>query len=111
MLKIIETNFLSAIYTNQCFASLIIRAGGGAIVTFSTFAVSIGLQGESVYIASKAGVEGFSRTFVREMSGFEVRADCIEPGPIYTYLTAGFKQEQLDRYCPMLAEQLALQIP
>jgi len=95
--KIIGTNLLGTIYTNQCFAPLIIRAGGGAIVNFSTIAVSIGLEGESVYVASKAGVEGFSRTFAREMSGFDVRVNCIAPGPIHTDLTAGLKQEQLDR--------------
>lgn len=95
--KIISTNLLGTIYANQYFAPLIIRAGGGVIVNFSTIAVSIGLEGESVYVASKAGVEAFSRTFAREMSGFGVRVNCIAPGPIHTDLTAGLKQEQLDR--------------
>ncbi|MDA9937942.1 SDR family oxidoreductase [bacterium] len=95
--KIISTNLLGTIYTNQSFAPLIIRAGGGAIVNFSTIAVAIGLEGEAVYVASKAGVEGFSRTFAREMSGFGVRVNCIAPGPIHTDLTAGLRQEQLDR--------------
>ena len=31
------------------------------------------------------------------MSGFDVRVNCIAPGPIHTDLTAGLKQEQLDR--------------
>jgi 3-oxoacyl-[acyl-carrier protein] reductase len=95
--KTIGTNLLGTIYTNQCFAPLIVRAGGGSIVNFSTIAVSIGLEGESVYVASKAGVEAFSRTFAREMSGFNVRVNCIAPGPIQTDLTAGLKQQQLDR--------------
>lgn len=95
--KTIGTNLLGTIFTNQCFAPLIVRAGGGSIVNFSTIAVSIGLEGESVYVASKAGVEAFSRTFAREMSGFNVRVNCVAPGPIQTDLTAGLKQQQLDR--------------
>ena len=95
--KTVGTNLLGTIYTNQCFAPLIIRAGGGSVINFSTIAVSIGLEGEAVYVASKAGVEAFSRTFAREMSGFNVRVNCIAPGPIQTDLTAGLKQAQLDR--------------
>jgi 3-oxoacyl-[acyl-carrier protein] reductase len=95
--KTIGTNLLGTIYTNQFFAPLIIRAGGGSIVNFSTIAVSIALQGESVYVASKAGVEAFSRTFAREMSDFNVRVNCIAPGPIHTDLIAGLRQQQIDR--------------
>lgn len=93
--KIINTNLLGTIYTNQFFAPQIIRSGGGSIINFSTIAVSIGLEGESVYIASKAGVEAFSRTFAREMSNFNVRVNCIAPGPIDTDLTAGLNEEQI----------------
>lgn len=95
--KIIGTNLMGTIFMSQSFAPLLIRSGGGAIVNFSTIAVAIGLEGESVYVASKAGVEGFSRTFAREMSGFNVRVNCIAPGPIQTDLTAGLQQHQLDR--------------
>ena len=58
--------------------------------------MSIGLEGESVYVASKAGVEAFSRTFAREMSPFRVRVNCIAPGPIDTDLTAGLDEKQIE---------------
>tara|TARA_B100001250_G_scaffold371355_1_gene356112 strand:- start:168 stop:518 length:351 start_codon:yes stop_codon:yes gene_type:complete len=59
----------------------------GSIINFSTIAVPIGLKGESVYVASKAGVEGFSKSFAREMADFNIRVNCIAPGPIDTNLT------------------------
>lgn len=87
--RIVQTNLIGTIVTCQAFAPLIIRSGGGAIVTFSTIAVALGLKGESVYAASKAGVEAFTRVFAREMSAHGVRVNCIAPGPIATDLLRG----------------------
>ena len=67
------------------------------IINFSTMAVSLGLKGESVYLASKAGVEGFSRSFAREAADFNVRVNCISPGPINTDLIKGVPSEKIDR--------------
>ena len=35
----------------------------GTFINFSTIAVPIALKGESIYVASKAGVEGSTRVF------------------------------------------------
>jgi 3-oxoacyl-[acyl-carrier protein] reductase len=72
-----------------------IRAKFGSIINFSSIAVSLGLSGEAVYAASKAGVESFSRTFAREMSGHGVRINCISPGPIDTALLKGVSEAQI----------------
>ena len=92
---IIQTNLIGTIFTCQAFAPLVIRAGGGAIVTFSTIAVALGLKGESVYAASKAGVEAFTRIFAREVSAHGVRVNCIAPGPIPTDLTRGVSADSI----------------
>ena len=59
--RVINVNLLGTIYCCQNFAPLMMRNQQGAIVNFSTIAVALGLKGESIYAASKAGVEGFSR--------------------------------------------------
>ena len=58
------------------------------VINFSAFAVKIGLQGESVYVASKAGVEGFTRSIARELAPLNVTVNCISAGPIKTKLTS-----------------------
>lgn len=95
--KIIETNLLGTIFTNQIFAPMIIKSGGGRIINFSTIAVKIGLEGESIYIASKAGVEGFTRSFAKEVSGFNITVNCIAPGPIKTDLLKGITEKQIQK--------------
>jgi 3-oxoacyl-[acyl-carrier protein] reductase len=95
--EIIETNLLGTIHCCQSFAPLIIRNKPGTIINFSTIAVPLGLKGESVYVASKAGVEGFSRVFAREMADFDITVNCIAPGPIDTDLIKGVGAGQISR--------------
>lgn len=94
--KLIQTNLTGTIYCCQLLAPLMIRNKKGSIINFSSIAVALGLKGESVYAASKAGVEGFSRSFAREMSDFNITVNCIAPGPIKTDLLKGVTDEQIN---------------
>lgn len=101
--KIINTNLLGTIYCCQLVAPLMLRNKQGSIINFSTIAVALGLKGESIYAASKAGVEGFTRSFAREMADFNVKVNCIAPGPIDTSLLKGITTEQINK---IVAQQI-----
>lgn len=87
--RIIDTNLIGTITCCQQFAPLMMRHKHGSIVTFSSIAVALGMKGEAIYAASKAGVEAFTRTFAREVASFNIRVNCIAPGPIETDLLRG----------------------
>jgi len=95
--KLIQTNLVGTIYCCQLFAPIMLRQKYGSFINFSTIAVALALKGESVYAASKAGVEAFSRTFAREMADFNVRVNCIAPGPIRTDLLRGITDFQIEK--------------
>jgi len=95
--KLIQTNLVGTIYCCQLFAPMMLRQKYGGFINFSTIAVSLALKGESVYVASKAGVEGFSRSFAREMGDFNIRVNCIAPGPINTDLLKGITETQIEK--------------
>lgn len=95
--KLIQTNLVGTIYCCQLFAPIMIRQRHGSFINFSTIAVALALKGESVYAASKAGVESFSRVFAREMADFDIRVNCIAPGPIRTDLLRGITDAQIKR--------------
>lgn len=95
--KLVQTNLVGTIYCCQLFAPMMLRQKQGSFINFSTIAVALGLKGESVYAASKAGVEAFSRTFAREMADFNVRVNCIAPGPIKTDLLRGISDAQIEK--------------
>ena len=95
--KIIHTNLLGTIYCCQQFGVLMLRNKSGSIINFSSIAVSLGIKGESIYAASKAGVEGFTRSFSREMADFNINVNCIAPGPINTELLQGISWAQKEK--------------
>ena len=95
--KLIQTNLVGTIYCCQLFAPIMLRYKQGSFINFSTIAVALALKGESVYTASKAGVEAFSRTFARVVADFNIRVNCIAPGPIRTDLLKGITDTQIKK--------------
>ena len=95
--RLIQTNLVGTIYCCQLFAPILLRQKCGSFINFSTIAVALAVKGESIYAASKAGVEAFSRTFAREMADFNVRVNCIAPGPIRTDLLRGITDTQIEK--------------
>ena len=94
--RVINTNLMGTIFSCQAFGPLLIRNKRGSIINFSTIAVDIGLRGESVYVASKSGVEGFSYVLAKEFSDFDIRVNSIAPGPIDTSLLSGVSAKQVE---------------
>lgn len=94
--KIINTNLVGTILACQLVAPAMIRRGSGRIINFSTLGVPLAIKGEAIYIASKAGVEGFSRAFAREMSPHGVTVNTIAPGPIDTALIEKVPRDKID---------------
>lgn len=101
--RVVQVNLLGTVYCCQSFTPLMVRQKYGRIVNFSTIAVPLGLPGEAVYAASKAGVEAFSRSFAREVSDFGITVNCVAPGPIETDLLRGVSQDQIKR---IIAQQI-----
>ena len=101
--NIIHTNLLGTIYCCQLIAPLMLRNKMGTIINFSTIAVALGLKGESIYAASKAGVEGFTRSFAREVADFNLTVNCIAPGPVNTDLLKGVTSTQIQN---IVAQQI-----
>lgn len=95
--KLMQTNLMGTIFCCQLFAPILLRQKSGSFINFSTIAVALALKGESVYAASKAGVEAFSRAFAREMADFNVKVNCVAPGPIRTNLLRGISDAQIEK--------------
>ncbi len=95
--KVIQVNLLGTIFSCQVFSRLLVRSGGGAIVNLSSIATQLGLRGESIYIASKAGVEGFTYAFAREMADFNVTVNSVSPGPVATGLIGALSADAVQK--------------
>lgn len=94
--QIIATNFLGTFLLTQVALRLLRASAAGRIVNFTTVAVPMRLQGESVYAASKSAVETFTRTVASEMAPFGITCNAVGPSPIKTQLTANVPHDKME---------------
>lgn len=81
---VMRINFLSCLWT--CFAAIpyMLRQGDGTIVNVSSFASKIPPVHETIYVASKCAMNGFTRGLWNDLKGSGIHAALVHPGPIDT---------------------------
>ena len=70
------------------------KARFGRIINVTSVVASMGNAGQSNYAASKAGVEGFSRSLARELGSRNITVNCVAPGFIDTDMTRSLSDSQ-----------------
>ena len=96
MERIVRVNLLGTMYCSTIVGKMLVKRKTGRIINLSTIAVPLSLKGESIYVGSKAGVEGFSKAFAREMADFNITVNVIAPGPVDTDLIAKVPSAKID---------------
>jgi 3-oxoacyl-[acyl-carrier protein] reductase len=102
--RVLDTNVTGSFTMAREAAKLMKRARCGRIVNFSTVAVALDLEGEAVYVASKAAVEALTRVLAREFAPFGVTVNAVGPVPVETDLIRAVPREKIAR----LVERQAL---
>ena len=94
----VEINLVGTILANRSVLPLLKR-NGGSIVNFSTGIVRLPVAGASVYAATKAGVEGFSRALALEVGPLGIRVNVVAPSLVRSniWLAAGMSRESYER--------------
>jgi len=102
---VIDTN-LNSIFrlTKGCLRGMT-KAKWGRVVNISSVVGSMGNMGQTNYAATKAAVEGFSRSMAREVASRNITVNSIAPGFIATDMTNALGEDQKD----MLRTQIPLQ--
>ena len=68
----------------------------GRIINISSIIASTGFSGLSVYAASKAALEGFTRSLSREVGKAGITVNCVAPGYMQTEMTSSLQGEKLE---------------
>jgi NAD(P)-dependent dehydrogenase (short-subunit alcohol dehydrogenase family) len=87
--RTLAVNLSAAFYTCKAAGPIMRAAGSGVIVNIASIAGhNIPLPNRASYIASKAGLVGFTKECAREFAAFGVRVNAVCPGVIETEMTA-----------------------
>ncbi|XP_055004148.1 estradiol 17-beta-dehydrogenase 8 isoform X2 [Boleophthalmus pectinirostris] len=87
--KVIQVNLKGTFLVTQAVAQALVACGAskGSIINMGSIVGKVGNLGQANYSASKAGVEGLTRTAAKELSKFGIRCNCVLPGFITTPMT------------------------
>jgi len=84
---VINTNMSSVYRVSKAVLRGMTKARWGRIVNVSSVVAQMGNAGQANYCASKAGIEGFSRSLAKEISGRGITVNSVAPGFIETSMT------------------------
>ncbi len=92
---VIDVNLVGAL---ACTRGALDRLGkGGQIVVIGSISADIHAPGESVYSATKAGLQAFAETLRKEVEDRDIRVSLVEPGTAGSDMQQADADEQRDR--------------
>ena len=94
--QVLRVNLEAAILITKYGCRSMLAKREGRIVNVSSIIASTGFNGLAVYAASKAGLEGFTRSLSRELGRLKITVNCVAPGYMETNMTAGLGDEKLN---------------
>jgi len=89
---IIATNLVGSIQLIRACLPHLRTQGGGRIIQMSTYGGQVAFPGNSMYHATKWGIEGFAESVAQEVAPFGIGVTIVEPGGARTEFRYGSAQ-------------------
>lgn len=90
--RIIATNLTGSIQLIRAALPHLRAQGGGRIIQMSTYGGQVAFPGNSMYHATKWGIEGFAESVAQEVAPFGIGVTIVEPGGARTEFRYGSAQ-------------------
>jgi len=91
---VITTNLKSVFNFTKAACRQMMSQQSGKIINISSVVGVVGNAGQSNYVASKAGVIGFTKSIAKELASRNVQVNAIAPGFIETDMTEKLNEKQ-----------------
>ena len=94
---VISLNLESAIHLAQICSKVMLQQRAGNIISISSIDAIRGYAGVSVYSATKAAMDGFTRSLARELGPRGIRVNSVAPGYFDSIMVQGLTEDQKDK--------------
>ena len=98
--EVVDVNLKAVFHTSKRSLKGMMKARHGRIINITSVVAQMGNAGQANYAASKAGVEGFTRSLAREVGSRQITVNCVAAGIIESDMTSElderYKQAMLD---------------
>ena len=91
---VVDTNLSGAFRVTKAALRSMIKARWGRVINVGSVVARLGNPGQANYVASKAGLEGFTRSLALEVGSRGITVNLLAPGFIETDMTAALSSEQ-----------------
>jgi NAD(P)-dependent dehydrogenase (short-subunit alcohol dehydrogenase family) len=81
---VIETNLVGYLACAKAAIERMERQGGGHLLFVGSISTEIKAEGESVYSATKAGIQAFAETLRKEIADKNIKVSVVQPGSVDT---------------------------
>jgi 3-oxoacyl-[acyl-carrier protein] reductase len=92
---VIDLNLKGTIYMTRLVSRRMLARRRGSIVNISSIVGLSGYRGLSVYGATKAALDGFTRAMARELGSRGITVNSVAPGYLRTEMSHGLDEQQL----------------
>jgi 3-oxoacyl-[acyl-carrier protein] reductase len=94
---VVDLNLKGTFAVTKLVSRRMLAQGSGSIVNISSIVGLSGYRGLSVYAATKAALDGFSRSLARELGSRGITVNSIAPGYLRTEMSHGLDEDQLQQ--------------
>lgn len=94
---VLDLNLRGTFHVTKLVSRRMLSAGSGRIINISSIVGRSGYRGLSIYSATKAALDGFTRALARELGSKGITVNSVAPGYLRTEMSHGLDGSQLEQ--------------
>jgi 2-hydroxycyclohexanecarboxyl-CoA dehydrogenase len=92
--ELIDINYMGFLRATHVCIPYMVEQKRGVIISMCSDAGRVGTGGEVVYGGTKAAIGASTKGLARELARYNIRVNCVSPGPVKTDLLAAIHSEE-----------------